>query len=246
MEGQLCSSCKIRPAMPAGTTCDVCRESVRRCDRKRRVEARENGLCARCCVREPETGRSMCCRCLQADVVLNAKRRSTEAGRILRIVGIDTRSVAAGGRKSRRAKAGWIKRRTSQRLPYQHDQHVERFGPLTEGAVIDHLIPLRVLERSDGSLDFDGLEMVGHLANIRVTTYSDNTSKGRNLDRRILAHARQLRERGLDSIDLIEALLDYMVEIGERHLNDSEMRERAAYLRRCFAPMGQPARPADG
>lgn len=194
----LCVNCGKQQPETAGATCKTCRESFVSRNRAKRSNP---DICSRCFKPKDDSSKSCCDSCLQGKKLANAFQRSSECGRWIGIIRNASRTLALGHCHNGKNLS------SSRHLIWDHEDFAKAFPGFPEsGKDIDHIIPLVCADAGDGKLDKDFLDLASGLENLQLLTRSENVTKAANLDRQIIARAKDLRQQGKSGADLFHQL----------------------------------------
>ena len=188
----LCLRCGKQKIGSISVNCNECKEFVNKTQRFKRLQSPK---CTHCWIRNKSNGKSLCEICLIKNSDSKKAKYKTEIGLFLSLTRTRTRDVANGSYKN------------SKRVNWDHEDFAKAFPSFPEsGKDIDHIIPLVCADAGDGKLDKDFLDLASGLENLQLLTRSENVTKAANLDRQIIARAKDLRQQGKSGADLFHQL----------------------------------------
>jgi hypothetical protein len=194
----LCVRCGKHKNGSISRNCNECKELVNESLKIRRLNSQ---ICIHC-YRNPKSRNSkrLCVVCLEKDRNCQSLKRQTQYGKWLSNCRTCSRQIAKGSQKGQ-------PRISSRLLHWSHQDFCKAFPSFKEsGKQLDHIIPLACAESSFGQLDEEFGKLVVRLENIQLLTPSENTKKAKNLDRQIIARAKDLRQQGKSGADLFHQL----------------------------------------
>lgn len=193
----LCVTCGKNPSQPFGQACLQCREKWRR---RFCVKIKDSENCIRCALPKEDPLKRRCNRCLSYQKQHFSLELNTKVGRWINIVRKASGRVAKGFSKKQL-------NLTSKHFSWNHDDFKKAFPEFNcSGKNLDHIIPLACANLGLDQIDFDFGKLALKLENIQLLTCSENRAKAANLDRQIIARAKELRQQGRSGADLFHQL----------------------------------------